>query len=293
MRPPLSSDVPLLPQPAPAAAGYARLAVAQVRAGQRRQGFDNVAEEAPVALVYNDQPFVVMMATPLDLSDFALGFSLSEGLIESPAELLSLRVTPLGEDAAQGLQIDLQVPLVRQHALAARRRNLDGRSGCGLCGAQSIESAIRPPRRVPAGAVVEDAALRRALASLRERQLINAETGATHAAAWADVDGRIDFVREDVGRHNALDKLIGALAARGQAFSAGFIVVTSRASYEMVLKAASVGVPLIAAISAPTTLAVRLAEDAGMTLVGFARGDAYTVYACPARLPAPTVTDLH
>lgn len=293
MRPPPSSDVPSPLRPAPAAAGYARLPVTQVRAGQRRQDLDSVAEEAPIALVYNDEPFVVMMATPLDLSDFALGFSLSEGLIESPAELLSLRVTQLGEDAAQGLQIDLRIPPARQHALAARRRNLDGRSGCGLCGAQSIASAIRPPRRVPAGAVVEDAALRHALASLRERQLINAETGATHAAAWADMDGRIDCVREDVGRHNALDKLIGALASRGESLSAGFIVVTSRASYEMVLKAASMGVSLLAAISAPTTLAVRLAEEAGLTLVGFARGDAYTVYACPARLPAGPFTDLH
>lgn len=264
--------------------GYAQLAVTTVRDDVIEHVQDCVAAEVPVALVYNDEPYVVMMATPMDLEDFSLGFSLSEGLIETPAELQSVRVTALGADADNGYQVDLQIPPLRQQALAGRRRNLNGRSGCGLCGAQSIEAAIRHPRRVPAGTRIGDEALRRALSALRQRQTINAHTGATHAAAWAQPDGSIQLVREDVGRHNALDKLIGALAARRHDFTRGFLLITSRASYEMVLKSAMMGIPFVVAISAPTTFATQLAEEAGMTLVGFARERGYVIYACPARL---------
>ncbi len=273
------------------AAGHTSLEVIAVRGNAVERVQDCVAEEVPVALVYNDQPYVVMMATPGDLEDFALGFSLSEELIESADELQSVRVTSLGAEADNGFQIDLQIPSQRQEALASRQRNLNGRSGCGLCGAQSIEAAIRHPRRVPAGMQIEDSALRFALSAMRQHQVINARTGATHAAAWARPDGSILLLREDVGRHNALDKLIGALAAQQHDFARGFLLITSRASYEMVLKSATMGTPFLIAISAPTAFATRLAEEAGMTLVGFARERGYVIYACPARLitpPAPT-----
>lgn len=274
--------------------GCAQLMVTTVRGDVVERVLDCVAEEIPVALVYNDEPYVVMMTTPADLEDFALGFSLSEGLIEATEELQSIRVTALGVEVGNGYQIDLQIPPLRQQALASRRRNLNGRSGCGLCGAQSIEAAIRHPRRVPAGTRIDDGALRRALSALRQRQNINARTGATHAAAWAQPDGSIQLVREDVGRHNALDKLIGALAAQRHDFTCGFLLITSRASYEMVLKSATMGIPFIVAISAPTTFATQLAEEAGMTLVGFARERGYVVYACPARLTCgPAHNEIH
>ena len=245
---------------------------------------DRLAEETPVALVYNDEPYVVMMATPGDLEDFALGFSLTEALISNADELQDLKVTSLGDSADDGFQIDMRIPDDRWTALAERRRNLSGRSGCGLCGAQSISAAIRHPRRVYAGLQVEDKVLYRALGSIRKFQKINAETGAIHAAAWARSNGEIVTLREDVGRHNALDKLIGALVKRGEDFGRGFVLVTSRASYEMVLKSAMMGVGLMMAISAPTAFAIRLAEEAGMTLIGFAREDRYVIYSCPARV---------
>lgn len=265
-------------------AGSAQFDVTAVRQHRAERLVDQLAEESPVALTYNGEPYVVMMATPRDLEDFALGFSLTEALIASPDELSGLKVTPLGEEADGGFQVDMQIPEARWRALADRRRNLSGRSGCGLCGAQSISAAIRHPRRVSAGLQVEDKALSRALRSIGKFQEINAVTGAIHAAAWARVDGHIIAVREDVGRHNALDKLLGALVRRGEDFGRGFVLVTSRASYEMVLKAAMMGVALVVAISAPTAFAIRLAEEAGMTLIGFAREDRYVIYSCPARV---------
>lgn len=267
-----------------APAGSVELAVLSVRRGHVASLVDVLAAEVPVALVYNDAPYVVMMATPCDLEDFALGFSLSEGLIDYAEELQQLRITPLGEAADDGFQIDLRIPAGRWQALSERRRNLSGRSGCGLCGAQSIAGAIRHPRRVAAGRSVEESAVFSALHGIRRLQAINTRTGATHAAAWAQADGRVAGLREDVGRHNALDKLIGAMVAEGRRFDDGFALITSRASYEMVLKSAVMGIGLVAAISAPTAFAVRLAEEAGMTLIGFARDHGYVVYSCPARL---------
>src|SRR5690606_33657947 len=232
---------------------------------------DRVAGEVPVALVVNGQSHVVMMCTPADLEDFARGFCLSEGIVGQLDEIQALRVQELPD--AGGLQVELTIPEARAQALQAQARRLQGRTGCGLCGAQSIAAAMRPPRRVPAGVRVGVAALRRALEGLQRQQPLNAATGATHAAAWATPDGLLVAVREDVGRHNALDKLIGHLVASGRDLSRGFAVITSRASYEMVHKAASAGMPMLVAISAPTALAIRVAEEAGLTLVGFARGD--------------------
>lgn len=264
------------------AAGYALLPVTSVRDGLRQATQDCVAEEVPVALQINGQPHVVMMATPGDLADFALGFCLSEAIVTQAQDIQDLRITALDN----GYAVSLRIPEDRHARLADRRRNLPGRSGCGLCGFESIAEAMRPAPRVPAGMPIDEAAVHRALQALRQRQPINAVTGATHAAGWADPAGRLLLVREDVGRHNALDKLIGAMSQAQLDAARGFAVITSRASYEMVLKAATVGMPLLAAISAPTALAVRIAEDAGLTLVGFARNHQHVVYACPARLTA-------
>jgi len=241
---------------------------------------DLVAAEVPVAFAYNGEPFVVMMATPEDLHDFALGFSLSEGIVEDPAQLQIASV----DTFLEGVSLQLQIPPAHAAALQARRRNLHGRSGCGVCGSESIEAVLRAPRPLPAGAAIAPAALARALRELREQQPLNAITGATHAAGWADADGCVQLAREDVGRHNALDKLIGALATAGVDAASGFAVVTSRASYEMAMKAAQAGIPLLAAISAPTALAIALADSAGLTLIGFARDHDYVVYSHPQRL---------
>ncbi|WP_440246444.1 formate dehydrogenase accessory sulfurtransferase FdhD, partial [Dokdonella sp.] len=214
-------------------AGWVRRPVARVRAGALEHVDDCVAEEVPVALVYNDRPHVVMMATPCDLDDFALGFSLSEGIVAHAAELESLATHTLLE----GIEIRLRVPAMRADALERRTRNLTGRSGCGLCGAQALEDALRQPTPVAEGPRVDASALSRALAGLQAQQALAAATGATHAAGWAGLDGSLMMLREDVGRHNALDKLLGALVRRGLDVRNGFTVVTSRASYEMVQKA--------------------------------------------------------
>ncbi|MDB5969211.1 MAG: Sulfur carrier protein FdhD [Hydrocarboniphaga sp.] len=241
---------------------------------------DSIAEETPIALVYNGQPHAVMMATPLDLADFALGFSLSEGIIQSPAELLEVQQVAL----EQGVQLSLRIPPQRLERLLERPRGIEGRSGCGICGTRHIADVLRPPPHAAAGFVVDPSALRRALVQLRYQQPLNAATGAVHAAAWATPDGTLRYLREDVGRHNALDKLIGALALSGVQAAHGFAVLTSRASYEMVLKSASAGIPMVVAISAPTSLAIDLADEAGITLVGFARDERCTVYTRPARV---------
>lgn len=257
--------------------GAVRRRVERHRAHDDGTAEDWVAAEVPVAIDYNDAPHVVMMATPDDLADFALGFSLSEAVIAAPAELEAFAATTLLE----GIRLSLRIPAARAEVLAQRRRNMIGSSGCGLCGTQVLEDVVRHPPRVAASIEVSDAALHRALAELEQRQPLNALTGATHAAAWARADGSLAHVREDVGRHNALDKLIGAIARAGDDVRSGFLVVTSRASYEMVQKAATVGIGFIAAISAPTALAIHLADATGITLVGFARGDGHVVYARP------------
>lgn len=239
---------------------------------------DQVAEEVPLSLCFNGQPYVVMMASPTDLEDFVRGFCVTENIVRSPREIELIEVVEL----ADGLRLDVQIPVIRAEAL--RPRNLQGRTGCGICGAQEIESVLRMPGRVPAGKPVRVSALRRVLENLPRHQPTNALTGAVHAAAWASADGLIDTVREDVGRHNALDKLIGRLLQEGRDLASGFCVVSSRASYEMVQKAAWVGMPMMIAVSAPTALAVRLAEDSGMTLVGFARENRHVIYSCPSRL---------
>ena len=180
--------------------------------------------------------------------------------------------------------VHISVAWERFTALLQRRRNLAGRTGCGLCGAETASDAIREVASVPAGVSVSTTQLHRAIEDLKARQPINARTGSVHAAAWVLPDEGIQVVREDVGRHNALDKTIGALARAGADFSAGYMLITSRASYEMVQKCATLGIPMLVALSAPTAFAVRLAQRAGLTLVAFARADRHVVYAHPQRL---------
>ena len=239
-----------------------------------------VADESPVALVYNDEPHVVMMATPLNLDDLGLGFSLSEGIIADRSELQACELQVL----ERGLQLSMRIPAQRHALLKARPRGLEGRSGCGLCGARHIDDVLRPLPRVTAGTVVSPNAVSRAMRELSSLQRLNADTGAVHAAAWASCEGELHLIREDVGRHNALDKLLGALAGAAVPAHQGFVILTSRASSEMVMKVASAGITLVAAVSAPTCLAVEMADEAGITLVGFAREDRCTVYTRAARV---------
>lgn len=246
---------------------------------------DCIAEEAPVALMYNGEPHVVMLATPADLEDFALGFSLTESIVASRKEVEAVRVF----QRADGIEVRIRIPDARCASATDQGRNLAGRTGCGLCGARTLQQAIRRPPPVAAGVQVPAQELAHALAQLGERQRLNRLTGAVHAAVWVTPSHGIALIREDVGRHNALDKLIGALARKGTDFSSGFVIITSRASYEMVQKCAIVGISFLAAISAPTGMAIRLAEDAGVTLVGFARDQGHVVYAHSHRLLHGTV----
>jgi len=255
-------------------AGSVMRSVARRRGETSLQLDDHIAEEVPVAFVYNGAPFAVMMATPADLEDFAQGFALSEGIVE---RINDARVQSV-EHLLEGVEVRVRIPADREQVLQSRRRSMSGRSGCGVCGSELLEAALRSPAPVGEGVVVTANALKRALRELRGLQPLNARTGATHAAGWAGADGHVVLVREDVGRHNALDKLIGAMHRAGLDPQAGLLVVTSRASYEMAMKAASAGIAFMAAISAPTALALSLAQRTGLTLLGFARDDGHAVY---------------
>jgi FdhD protein len=239
-----------------------------------------VAEEVAVALVYNGVSHAVMMATPCDLEDFARGFSLTERIVEKRSEIYDIEVEPV----ERGIEVQISIAAQRMAGLQERRRTLAGRTGCGLCGVDSIEEAMRPATRSLATEPVSRQAIERAMAALPAEQRINRQNGATHAAGWARPDGTLVAVREDVGRHNALDKLGGAVS--GPTSPGDFVVVTSRCSYEMVHKAAALGAAAIAAVSAPTSLAIETAEQAGIALVAFVRDGRLTVYANPGRISA-------
>lgn len=259
----------------------AQVTVERWRDGQRETVQDVVAEEVPVALEYNGISHAVMMATPADLEDFALGFSLTEGIVADPSEMYECEIVP----GCEGVQVQMRIATERFVALKEKRRNLTGRTGCGLCGAETLAQAVRHPAALgQGGASFTVQQVHAALEQMQRGQLLQQVTGATHAAGWMGADGHIVLVREDVGRHNALDKLIGALAEEGADFSQGAAIITSRASYEMVQKAATVGIGFIAAISAPTALAIRLAEQTNVTLLGFVRRQGHVVYARPERL---------
>jgi FdhD protein len=270
--------------PLPPLAGLCGVAVQRHEGESLRPDHDWVIEEAPVALVYNGVSHVVMLATPTDLEDFALGFSLSEGLLRGLDELRDLRVEP----ARAGWSVHLEVSPRAFERLRERRRQLAGRTGCGLCGIDSLMAfeAGLPQQKVTPGGPGASVAVRRALLALPTAQARQAHSGACHAAAWATSEGELACVREDVGRHNALDKLIGALARAGRLPPSGaadgpegVVVVSSRASHEMVSKCVRVGLGTLAAISAPTSLAIELAQRSGLSLFGFCRGDAVVAYA--------------
>ena len=256
------------------------VSVQREHAGTIESASDQVAEERPVALHYYRLPYVVMLATPADLEDFGVGFTLSEGIVDAAQEIRGVELVREGD----ALAVHLNITGERLAKVLQRQRNLTGRTGCGLCGVESIEEAIRHPAPVREGVRVSSAELHAELARLHTLQPLNQKTGSVHAAAWALPGKGIQVVREDVGRHNALDKVIGALARAGTDMSRGYLIITSRASYEMVQKAATVGVSMVVAVSAPTALAIDLAMETGVTLIGFARTDRHVVYAHPQRL---------
>jgi len=233
-----------------------------------------IAAEVPVALVYNARPHVVMMCTPADLEDFAVGFSVSEGIVVSAGDVRRTAVVKY----AHGIEVQIEIPSDAAELLADRGRTLVGRTGCGLCGVEAIDDAMREPMPVRSRLSVSREALFKAGEALGAHQPMNRDTNTIHAAAWVRPDGSLHTVREDVGRHNALDKVIGALARAGVNASSGFLLVTSRASYELVQKAAAVNVGILAAVSRPTALAIQRAHDAGIALVGLLRGTSANVY---------------
>lgn len=242
--------------------------------GRPNAAVSEVAVEAPVSIVYGTLPYAVMMATPSDLEDFVTGFSLTEGIIREAGEIRSLSVTPRSEGIV--VTVELAPGRFREHL--ARRRNLSGRTSCGLCGVEEL--ADLPLAEMPAGrqAPVRASAIARALGGLDRHQPLNRLTRSVHAAAWCDLRGEILSAREDVGRHNALDKLIGARLRAGQDAADGFVLVTSRASFEMIEKAAIFGAGTLVTISAPTSLAIERAKHLGLTLVSIARPDGATLF---------------
>lgn len=240
-----------------------------------------VPEETPIALSYAGTTHAVMMASPADFEDFALGFSLTEGIIGSPEEIEAIEV----EDLGAGIDIQIRLKDTANTRFAARRRRLAGPVGCGLCGIESIEEAMRSVDAVGGSSLSLTADdIIRSVRQLFKVQPLHAETGAVHAAGFYVPGKGIVAAREDVGRHNALDKLAGALAKAGIEGTGGAVVVTSRVSVEMVQKTAAIGAPIIIAVSAPTALAIRTAEAAGMTLVALVRGDEFDVFTHPARI---------
>ncbi|MCQ7058554.1 formate dehydrogenase accessory sulfurtransferase FdhD [Citrobacter murliniae] len=243
---------------------------------------DEVAEEVPVALVYNGISHVVMMASPKDLEHFALGFSLSEGIIESPQDIFGMEVVP----SCNGLEVQVELSSRRFMGLKERRRALAGRTGCGVCGVEQLNDIGKPVQPLPFTQTFDLADLDRALTHLNDFQPVGQRTGCTHAAAWVQPSGILAGGHEDVGRHVALDKLLGRRAIEGESWQQGAVLVSSRASYEMVQKSAMCGVEILFAVSAATTLAVEVAERCNLTLVGFCKPGRATIYTHPQRLIA-------
>lgn len=242
--------------------------------GRAANGERALPVETAVALVFNGSSHAVMMASPADLEDFALGFSLAEGIVDTPQDIQSLEI----ETNQHGIELRLWLDDAHAERLAARRRQMAGPTGCGLCGIESLEQAMRPPETVDASLRFAPQMITQAMASMAPAQTLNTETRAVHAAGYWEPGQGLVALREDVGRHNALDKLAGALAQRGAAPSRGLLLLTSRVSVEMVQKAARMGAPIIVAVSAPTTLAVQMADAAGITLIAVARGDEFEIF---------------
>ena len=241
---------------------------------------DMLATEVPVALVYNGISHVVMMTTPKDLEQFAIGFSLSEGIIECPQDIYGMDVVP----SCNGLEVQIELSSRRFMGLKERRRALAGRTGCGVCGVEQLNDIGKPITPLPFTQTFDLANLDRALKHLSDFQPVGQLTGCTHAAAWAMPSGELTGGHEDVGRHVALDKLLGRRATEGESWQQGAVLVSSRASYEMVQKSAMCGVEILFAVSAATTLAVDVAERCNLTLVGFCKPGKATIYTHPRRL---------
>ncbi|KAA2213855.1 formate dehydrogenase accessory sulfurtransferase FdhD [Teichococcus oryzae] len=273
--------VPDLPEAAPIPSPHAASEARRWRAGVEADAASCLLpEEVPVSFTYGRASQAVMMATPCDLEDFAYGFSLTEGVIERPEQVTELEVVP----RPAGIELRMSLAGDRQDALARRRRHMAGPVGCGLCGLESLEAVLRPLPPVPAGGRIAASEVAAALGALAEGQFLHQATRAVHAAGfWRPEQGLI-LVREDVGRHNALDKLVGALLRGGIAARDGVVVLTSRVSVEMVQKAAMIGAPILVAVSAPTALATRSAQGCGLTLIARARGQGFEVHSHPARV---------
>lgn len=277
-------------------AGWQQVSATRRSGAAESATLDRIAEEWPVALVFNGISHVVMMTTPRDFTSFAAGFALTEGIVQRVADIHDMEVV-LHADSAE---VQLTVAQEAFFALKTKRRAMSGRTGCGVCGIESIALLDLDPEPLPATAralQVSPEAIRRATASLPAHQHLMQSTGGVHAAAWCRTDGSIMHVFEDVGRHNALDKLIGHLALNRMPMDNGFVLLSSRASYELVRKAGRVGIPMLATISAPTSLAVDIARRAGIKLVSFCRGDRYVDYsaspgATSESLPEPAACSL-
>lgn len=255
------------------------------RDGRVGQGARQIPEETAIALTYNGGTYAVMMGTPRDLRDFAVGFSISEGIVHTPDEIASLDVVELDN----GIELRMWLSPEKAEALHQRRRHIAGPTGCGLCGIESIAEAVRPAAVVPHGRSFSPREIMAAMAAIPPLQEINIETRAVHAAAfWMPARG-IVALREDVGRHNALDKLSGALVQQPVSASDGIVLLTSRVSVEMVQKASAMGAPLMVAVSAPTAPAVQMADAAGITLCAVARTDGFEVFTHPRRIAMETV----
>jgi FdhD protein len=262
-----------------------RVADISVSGGHARAGRRMVPEEVPVAFTYNRLSHAVMMATPADLEDFAVGFSLAERVIDKADEIRELEVVT--RDI--GIELRMWIGEDRISAYTDRRRHLAGPTGCGLCGMESLEETVRPASEVTADLTMSPDVISAAMAAMPAGQTLNRETRAVHAAAfWTPEDG-IVALREDVGRHNALDKLAGALARQRIAGAGGIVLLTSRVSVEMVQKAAIMGTSILVAVSAPTALAIRTAEACGMTLIAVARGQDFEIFTHPGRITAAAV----
>ena len=245
-----------------------------MRKGELTELDDLVVDEHAVALVYNGISHAVMMATPADLEDFALGFSLSEGIVAHAGECYGIDVS----NGPGGITVDIEIASAAFMALKERRRTLAGRTGCGLCGVDSLDQVCRPLPQLPPARGFNTAGVQRALNEIGARQELTRLTGAAHAAAWCGMDGELRIVREDIGRHNALDKVIGAMTRVKADPTDGFLLITSRVSFEMAQKASLAGVSALVGMSAPTLAAVELADTAGMTLLAFARGSDFVCY---------------
>lgn len=239
---------------------------------------DIVANECPVALVYNGISHAVMMATPSDLESLARGFSLTEGIVPSLDHIYGIDVQQHTGGEVESYTVELEISARCMSQLSLQRRQLSGRTGCGLCGVESLSHVLRELDTLQPGARVEHAAIDCAVRELPQHQPLQSATGGVHAAAWCDTQGGVQYVFEDVGRHNALDKLLGELVARQVDVRDGFVLMSSRGSYEIVQKAAVVGVTTLATLSAPSALACQLAQRVGMTLISFARPGRHSQY---------------